>query len=109
MTLNALAYEHSGRWKLLLRPEKGDPTADLFAPRDDFTFILVTGKNDVPEEALVWMTVIRMRDTEQPADADKNAQEDQELANLFGAAEVKRISLAMVEAAFDGCAISIQS
>lgn len=54
------------------------------------------------------MTVIRVGDAEQQqADGDKDAQVDQELAGLFGAAEVKRISLAMVEAAFDGCAADV--
>lgn len=96
------------RWGKILRPEKGDPTPDLFVPRDDFTFIVVTGKDEeLSKEALAWMTVIRVRDSEQQqTDGDKDAQVDQELAGLFGAAEVKRISLAMVEAAFDGCARS---
>lgn len=76
-------------------------------PRDDFTFIVVTGKDEeLPKEALACMTLIRVGDSEQQqADGDKDAQVDQELAGLFGAAEVKRISLAMVEAAFDGCAV----
>lgn len=90
------------RWSKLLRPEKGDPASDLFAPRDDFTFILVTGKDEIPEEALAWTTVIRVREAGQ-AGGDKEAQNDQELEAIFGAAEVKRVSLAMVEAAFDGC------
>lgn len=98
----------SYRWSKLLRPEKGDPTPDLFVPRDDFTFIVVTGKDEeLPKEALTWMTAIRVGKSEQQqADGDKDAQVDQELAGLFGAAEVKRISLAMVEAAFDGCAVT---
>lgn len=92
------------RWGKLLRTEKGDPAPDLFTPRDDFTFILVTGKDEpLPAELLVWMTVIRIRGAEQASGVDKETQEDQELAGLFGATEVKRISLAMVEAAFDGC------
>lgn len=96
------------RWGKLLRPEKGDPTPDVFVPRDDFTFIVVTGKDEeLPKEALAWMTVIRVRDSEQQqTDGDKDAQVDQELAGLFGAAEIKRISLAMVEAAFDGCEVT---
>ena len=78
-------------------------------PRDDFTFIVVTGKDEeLPKEALACMTLIRVGDAEQQqADGDKDAQVDQELAGLFGAAEVKRISLAMVEAAFDGCAVTV--
>lgn len=100
------------RWGKLLRPDKGDPTPDLFVPRDDFTFIVVTGKDaELPKEALACMTVIRVGDAgqqqqqrQQQADGDRDAQVDQELAGLFGAAEVKRISLAIVEAAFDGCA-----
>lgn len=53
------------------------------------------------------MAVIRVGESEQQqADGDKDSQVDQELAGLFGAAEVKRISLAMVEAAFDGCAVT---
>lgn len=97
------------RWGRLLRPDKGDPTPDLFVPRDDFTFIVVTGKDEeLPKEALARMAVIRVGDSEQQqADGDKDAHVDQELAGLFGAAEVKRISLAMVEAAFDGCAPTI--
>lgn len=76
-------------------------------PRDDFTFIVVTGKDEeLPKEVIAGMVVIRVRDVEQQqADGDKDAQVDQELAGLFGAAEIKRTSLAMVEAAFDGCAI----
>lgn len=93
------------RWGKLLRPDRGDPTSDLFMPRDDFTFMVVTGKDEqLPKEALAWMTCIRVRDSEQQqAAGDKDDQVDQELAGLFGAAEVKRISVAMVEAAFDGC------
>ncbi len=98
------------RWGKLLRPDRGDPTLDLFVPRDDFMFIVVTGKDEeLPKEVLAGMTVIRVRDVEQQeADGDKDAQVDQELAGLFGAAEVKRTSSAMVEAAFDGCAIRHQ-
>ncbi|CAM9684160.1 unnamed protein product, partial [Hapterophycus canaliculatus] len=91
-------------WGKVLRPDRGDPTSDLFMPRDDFTFMVVTGKDEeLPKEALVWMTCIRVRDVEQQkAAGDKDAQIDQELARLFGAAEVRRTSVAMVEAAFDG-------
>lgn len=98
--------EHPDRWGKLMRPDKGDPTPDLFLPRDDFTFIVVTGKEEaLPEEVLAWMTTIRVGDVEQQAEGgDKDAKVDQELAGLFGAPEVKRISKAMVEAAFDGCA-----
>lgn len=48
------------------------------------------------------MTVVRVLGTEQAPGVDKETHEDQELAGLFGASEVKRTSLAMVEAAFDG-------
>lgn len=104
--LQSIAINVFDRWGKLLRPDKGDPTPDLFVPRDDFTFIVVTGKDEeLPKEALTWMTVIRVGDAEQQeADGDRDAHVDQELAGLFGAVEVKRISLAMVEAAFDGCA-----
>lgn len=95
---------HIDRWGKLLRPEKGDPTPDVFVPRDDFTFIVVTAKDEeLPKEALAWMTVIRVGDAgQQKDDGDKDAHVDKELAGLFGAVEVKRVSLAMVEAAFDG-------
>ncbi|CAM9139931.1 unnamed protein product [Scytosiphon promiscuus] len=91
-------------WGKILRPDKGDPTSDLFVPRDDFTFMVVTGKGEkLPNEALVWMTCIRVRGAEeQQAADDKDAQVDQDLAGLFGAEEIKRNSVAMVEAAFDG-------
>lgn len=94
----------TGRWSKLLRSERGDPTPDLFTPRDDFTFILVTGEDEpLPAELLVRMTVVRVLGAEQASGIDKETHEDQELAGLFGASEVKRNSLAMVEAAFDGC------
>ncbi|CAM9094400.1 unnamed protein product [Ectocarpus sp. 4 AP-2014] len=91
-------------WGKLLRPDEGDPTPHLFLPRDEFTFIVVTGKEEaLPEEVLAWMTTVRVGDVEQQAEGgDKDAKVDQELASLFGAPEVKRISKAMVEAAFDG-------
>lgn len=92
------------RWGELLRSEKGDPTPDLFAPRDSFAFIVVTKEESLPEEVRQWMAVIRVRDIEQAEDGDSEARADDALAGIFGAREIKRISLAMVEAAFDGYA-----
>lgn len=93
------------RWGKLLRPEKGDPSPDLFIPSGDFAFILVTGREDqLPPKARARFAVIHIRDGETTNGGSQEAQDDQALASLFGAAEVKRNSLQMVEAAFDGYA-----
>lgn len=105
----AIALIRATRWSKLLRPDKGDPTPDLFVPRDDFTFILITGNDELPEEAILKMAVIRVKDAEQESGCNKEDREDKELASLFGSTEVKRVSLSMVEAAFEGWDIGFAS
>lgn len=90
-------------WSKLLRPDQGDPAPDLFMPRDDFAFILITGKDEpLRPEVTTRLSVIHVLEAESNDGGDKEAQDDQELATLFGAAEVRRNYPPMVEAAFDG-------
>ena len=92
----------------LLKPDLGDPAPNLFIPKDDFKLIFVTNK-DPPQVGLDYAVknfqIIKMKNEEanqNKSEADKKFEADAALASMFGVKLVKRNSLEMVEAAFDG-------
>lgn len=95
-------------WRSVLKEEMGDEMDMNISP--EFVFILIiTGDANVPSELQNIMQVIKVIDTKQAAEGDQN-QNDQEggdpamdqIASMYGAAEIIRNSVPMVEAAFDG-------
>lgn len=97
-------------WKPLLRPKQGDPEPDVFQLKDDFKFVIMTSHEAVGREFAMknGMGIITVLDPNDPNNAKKgparrgqDASSD-EIAAAFGARDVHRNSLKLVEAAFDG-------
>jgi len=85
-------------WGPLLRP--GDPTIDLFAPKDEFK-VIITSK--IVEVATAFarenrLAILTIQDSNQ---LNSNSKTADTIASAFGARDIKRNSQKLVEAAFD--------
>ncbi|CAM9382190.1 unnamed protein product, partial [Discosporangium mesarthrocarpum] len=91
-------------WGRLLRQDQGDPEAGSFLPRDDFVLILLINKDhELPPEVSTQLAVVWVLSAEElGGEKPKEGQQDEELAGVFGAKEIKRNAPQLVEAAFDG-------
>lgn len=103
-------------WKSILKPALGDPNPEEASISQEFVFIICCTCETVPSYLLDRMHVIRVVD-KTPSDATPNGEGsggDQgdimdQVAALYGAAEVVRNSPQLVEAAFDGDLSELQS
>jgi hypothetical protein len=90
----------------LLRSEKGDPNPEVFMPKDEFMFAVVTKLPSATDLAAARdMCVIDVVDPSAKSNANSRGGgglADSALAEAFGVRDVKRNSVKMVEAAFDG-------
>lgn len=60
----------------------------------------------MPAEARAFLAVIHVQDDNAVKGGEnQELKDDQTLASIFGAAQVRRNSLQMVESAFDGCVL----
>lgn len=90
-------------WQSIL--QANDPSPDEITISSSFVFILCTSTEYVPPELYDIMHVIKVVDE---ADVDKRAEEGEDkdpmdaIAQLYGAKEIIRNSIPLVEAAFDG-------
>lgn len=96
-------------WGSVLKPQLGDDSPDDFQPSADFVFILCATEDYVPPELAARMSIIRVVEKENSSEAASGATDEEEVAGLFGASEVVRNSLALVEAGFDGDMEEIQA
>ena len=90
-------------WQSILQPV--DPSPDEITISSSFAFILCTSTEYIPVELYDIMHVIKVVDK---SDTDKKTTEGEEqdpmdaIAQLYGAKEIIRNSIPLVEAAFDG-------
>ncbi|KAJ1415719.1 ankyrin repeat-containing domain protein, partial [Ochromonadaceae sp. CCMP2298] len=90
-------------WRSVLNPSSiGDDTeAGDVTISSEFTFIVVTQTEYVPQQLFESMRVVRVVDRERGVGPQEQDPMEQ-IAELFGAKEVVRNSTQLVEAAFDG-------
>ncbi|KAJ0399810.1 hypothetical protein ATCC90586_007535 [Pythium insidiosum] len=89
----------------LLRPEAGDPTADVFLVNDQFKFIVLCRGESPPPKTALAMCVLRVdtASSTRVSDEEQPSGENDSLARALGVSkETKRNSMELVEAAFDG-------
>ena len=92
-------------WTSLLRPEEGDKAAHEFIPMDSFTLILITESAELPEEVHNYFKVIKVGNPSSSSSNNavgENVNKEDSLESLFGAKEIKKNSLPLVEHGFDG-------
>lgn len=91
-------------YKSVLKEELGDEVSDI-SISSEFAFIIVSVSEFIPSELRNIMHVIKVVDKipENEAGAGGGGGDDMDaIANLYGAAEIVRNSIPLVEAAFDG-------
>ncbi|GBG34598.1 Ankyrin repeat and KH domain-containing protein 1 [Hondaea fermentalgiana] len=96
-------------WKRLLRPKQGDPEPEVFQLKDDFKLVLMTanetaGRAFAAEHGLGVISVLDPNDPGARKGPGRRGQDagSEEIAAAFGARDVHRNSIKLVEAAFDG-------
>jgi hypothetical protein len=75
-------------WHTLLRSDEGDPPASEVIISPEFVFIICTTTDFVPPELAQLMRVIKVIDKETPE--GQNSSEMEQIAGLYGAAEIIR-------------------
>lgn len=75
-------------WQTLLRPNDGDPPANEVTVSPEFVFIICTTTDFVPPELEQIMRVIKVVDKEHTD--SQNLTEMEQIAGLYGAAEIIR-------------------
>lgn len=92
-------------WRRLLKPSLGDPNPDETTISPEFVFVICTMTEEIPEAVKKCMHIVRVVDKQAGGEAggDSSGMDSMEqVASMFGAAEVVRNSTQLVEAAFDG-------
>lgn len=79
-----------GIWQSVFHTSEGDPSPDDVTPSPEFVFILCTTSEYIPPDLLNIMRVIKIvdKETEQPAKGNDSTLD--EIAHLYGAAEIIR-------------------
>ena len=106
--LDRLSIYKQDVWSSLIRTDLGDPELDEFIPSQDFVFIICVNEPVVPPYVSSLMHVIQVEDSPSK-DQSSQQSEDDNIAAMYGAAEIIRNSTQMVEAGFDGDLAEIQS
>ncbi|OQR92508.1 hypothetical protein ACHHYP_03642 [Achlya hypogyna] len=86
-------------WSTLLRKEEGDPEPALFLPCDAFKFAILSGNIAPPPRTRPKMCLVTVLPPEALAAEDDGSDP---VASALGLKEVRRNSLEVVEAGFDG-------
>ena len=102
-------------WQSVLKPELGDPEPGEMTISQEFVLVLITVTEYVPPSLAEVMFVMRVEDKAAPSSSSgvggvgggeggEGGEGDimEAVAALYGAGEIKRNSLQLVEAAFDG-------
>ena len=90
-------------WTSCLKPAKGDPDPTEIHIATEFAFIICTVADYIPPELAKIMKVIKVVENVNSETSTAGGDDVMEqVAALYGAAEVIRNSLQLVEAAFDG-------
>ena len=92
-------------WKNVIQSDLDDPSPEEFIISPEFVFIICTTTDFIPPQLATLMCVIKV-DNDTTKTGVTNAEEDEStleaIADLCGATEIKRNSIQLVEAAFDG-------
>lgn len=90
-------------WKPFLDPL--DPESEEYMPSQDFVFVICTvDEEPIPPQLSAAMGVLKVVDNVQTEESGENPENDamMQVAALYGAKEIVRNSVQLVEAAFDG-------
>ncbi|KDO24342.1 hypothetical protein SPRG_10419 [Saprolegnia parasitica CBS 223.65] len=93
-------------WSTLLRKDEGDPEPNLFLPCDAFKFALLYGAVAPPPRTRQRMCLVSVLPPDALAAADDG---DDPVASALGLKEVRRNSVDVVEAGFDGDIAALDS
>ncbi|OQR81434.1 hypothetical protein THRCLA_11736 [Thraustotheca clavata] len=90
-------------WSSLLRKDEGDPDPSLFNPCDSFKFAIICGAMEPPPKTRQSMCLVKIYSPEELSSNGGNGDDGEDpVASAFGLREVRRNSLEIVEAGFDG-------
>eukprot|EP01031_Cornospumella_fuschlensis_P031353 gene31353-37891_t len=110
--LDRLSFFKEEVWKSLLKPKLGDPEPEDAAISSEFTFIICTASDYIPDILKSCMHVIRVVDKSQEQEDGAGGSGDaamDQIAAMYGANEIIRNSKDLVEAAFDGDLEALQA
>ena len=88
-------------WNSVLKVDLGDPNPDEAILSPDFVFIIVTSSDYIHPLLKRYMKVVKVIDTNVEKNVD-SSDVIEHVASLYGASEIVRNSIELVEAAFDG-------
>ncbi len=115
--LSRPAFYNDAVWRSLIKPQLGDPDPQEMTISQEFVFSICTTSDFVPPELTKIMRIIKVVDPATAAenskvsgggmDGEQSAVNDgvtmmEQVAALFGATEIVRNSVPLVEASFDG-------
>ena len=100
--LDKTAFMAGDSWKSCLKEDLGDEMDMILSP--EFILIITASSIDhIPPDLLTLMKPIKVQDTDaKQEDSNTGDSAMDAIAALYGAQEIKRNSIALVEAAFDG-------
>jgi hypothetical protein len=91
--LNRSEFYQENVWKSVFHTSEGDPDPQDVIPSPDFVFILCTSTETIPPDLYSSMRVIKVIDKEGSQGQKGNENPLDEIAQLYGAAEVIRSDL----------------
>lgn len=93
--LSRAEFYKDGIWQTIFHTSEGDPDPQEVSPSPEFVFILCTTSEYIPPDLLNLMRVIKVidKDIEQPKGNDGTLDE---IAHLYGAAEVIRFDIPFI-------------
>lgn len=93
-------------WHSVLKVDLGDPDPGEATLSPDFVFIIVTSSDYIHPMLKKYMKVIKVVENVKSSSKDESNEENsdviEQVASLYGASEIVRNSVELVEAAFDG-------
>eukprot|EP01039_Chlorochromonas_danica_P004234 gene4234-4653_t len=106
--LNRNEFFQDHVWRSVLKVEKGDPLPEEASISSEFAFIICTASDYIPDKLRETMHLIKVKDSQVNGEKREGGEGDA-VAELYGAQEIIRNSIELVEAAFDGDLDEVQN
>ena len=104
--LNRSEFFTDNVWKSVFKVSSGDPDPNEINISPDFIFIICTCTEFIPPDISNLMQIIMIdnntKNSESSSNGNRNEDPMEQIAELYGASEIVRNSIPLVEAAFDG-------
>ena len=95
--LDRLAIYQEDIWSKIVKPNLGDPELNEFIPSQEFVFIICITSDFIPPYISQKMHVIKVEDTSSSTNKAERTNDDEDpIADLYGASEVIRNSTQLV-------------